>query len=166
MTRKNINQAISELTEMHNDLKERIEPMGMQTMKRKVTIEEENKMIESVPVETFDPTLQAPEEEEMGPTIEDKEEDLKGTWVKVRLEFECEASRNLDKVKKDMQEIAVVEENFQFKDKETERSIMNFNRSVFKPHYPAFKGIFPEVDFISSKEKHFDILCRRKKVDK
>lgn len=36
---------------------------------------------------------------------------------------------------------------------------------MFKPHYPRFKKAFPEVDFISSKEKHFDVLCRRKKVD-
>jgi hypothetical protein len=84
-TRKNIAQAISELTEMQNDLKERIEPQQQpQPMKRKIT-EEENKLIESKVIEDFDPTIRQPEEDEMGPTIQDKEEDLKGTWVRVRL---------------------------------------------------------------------------------
>jgi hypothetical protein len=37
---------------------------------------------------------------------------------------------------------------------------------IFKPYYATVKSLIPEIDFISSKEKHMDFVCRRSKRDK
>lgn len=77
-----------------------------------------------------------------------------------------------------MCEAALIEKHFQFgvseldksasisKSNENQREILSFNRMMFKPYYKEFKVLFPDIDFVSSKEKHFEVTCRRKRVDK
>ena len=53
----------------------------------------------------------------MGPTIEDQE-DKKGTWVRVKLTFECDAAQQ-KKVDQEMPELNI-DEHFQFNDNKQE----------------------------------------------